>query len=121
MKRSQKIKWGKRIATLCVILILIGICIYLFPLIKDISTTEGQIKFKEEVDQLGMGYLIIIWSTSCSNYVSSFTRRAIRNISWYVLWNGRRNDIYFYIGIYYDNFNILSSSKIWKKTFISYI
>lgn len=61
MKRSQKIKWGKRIATLCVILILIGICIYLFPLIKDISTTEGQIKFKEEVDQLGIWGILLLF------------------------------------------------------------
>lgn len=50
----------KFILTSVAILIFIAIIIYLYPVIKDISTEEGQIAFKEKVDESGvLGMLLL--------------------------------------------------------------
>lgn len=54
MSREKKIKIFKRILTICVLGIFIGIIIYLFPIMKDLSTLEGQIEFKEKVENSGI-------------------------------------------------------------------
>lgn len=54
MSRKKKIKIFKSILTICVLGIFIGIIIYLFPIMKDLSTLEGQIEFKEKVANSGL-------------------------------------------------------------------
>ena len=54
MSRKKKIKIFKSILTICVLSIFIGIIIYLFTIMKDISTLEGQIEFKEKVSDSGL-------------------------------------------------------------------
>lgn len=54
MSRKKKIKIFKSILTICVLGIFIGIIIYLFPIMKDLSTLEGQIEFKEKVENSGI-------------------------------------------------------------------
>lgn len=53
MRRKNKIKIFKIILTLLVLAIFIGITIYLVPVMRNLSTTEGQIAFKEKVDNSG--------------------------------------------------------------------
>ena len=43
------------------ILLIIGIIIYLFPVMKDLSTHEGQLAFKARIEQSGiLGFLILL-------------------------------------------------------------
>lgn len=53
MDRKTKIKIFKIIIMVLVIALLIGITIYLFPVIKNLSTSEGQIEFKNKVNESG--------------------------------------------------------------------
>lgn len=53
MDRTKKIKIFKIIIMILVISLLIGITVYLFPVIKNLSTTEGQIEFKNKVNESG--------------------------------------------------------------------
>ena len=54
MSRKKKIMIFKSILTISVLIIFIGIIIYLFPIMKDLSTLEGQIEFKEKVSNSGL-------------------------------------------------------------------
>ncbi len=54
MSRKNKVKVFKIILTIIVITIFIGIIIYLFPVMKNLSTKEGQVAFKEKVDSSGI-------------------------------------------------------------------
>lgn len=53
MDRKTKIKIFKIIIMILVIALLIGITIYLFPVIKNLSTSEGQMEFKNKVNESG--------------------------------------------------------------------
>lgn len=60
MESKGKVKVFKIILTVLAIAIILGILIYLFPVIKDISTKEGQIAFKNKVNDLGVwGFLLL--------------------------------------------------------------
>lgn len=54
MSRKNKITIFKIILTLIVIIIFVGVTIYLFPVMKNLSTKEGQVAFKEKVDESGI-------------------------------------------------------------------
>ena len=59
-KKNKKILIFKIIVSIIVIAILIGATIYLFPVMKDLSTNEGQLAFKEKIQKSGaMGFLMI--------------------------------------------------------------
>ena len=49
MSRKTKIKVFKIILAILVLTLFIGITTYLFPVMKDLSSIEGQIAFKEKV------------------------------------------------------------------------
>src|SRR5699024_2754413 len=51
--RKDKIKIFKLILMAVVLLLIIGVIIYLLPVMKNLSTTEGQISFKEKVEKSG--------------------------------------------------------------------
>lgn len=61
MNKNNKIKIFKIILTLLVLALFIGITIYLFPVIKNLSTTEGQVEFKEKVDNSGIWGLLSLF------------------------------------------------------------
>lgn len=57
---SKKTKAFKYILFIIALAIVIGLIIYLFPVIKNLSTAEGQMDFKEHVANLGiLGYLAL--------------------------------------------------------------
>lgn len=60
MKKVNKVKILKIIALILALAIVIGIIIYLTPLMKDISTTEGQVRFKEKINSLGIYGVILL-------------------------------------------------------------
>lgn len=54
MSRKDKVKIFKIFLTIMVLCLFLGIIIYLFPIMKDLSTLEGQITFKEKVNNSGL-------------------------------------------------------------------
>lgn len=54
MKQEKKLKIFKIILMILVLAICIGMIIYLFPVMKNLSTKEGQIAFKEKVNNSGI-------------------------------------------------------------------
>lgn len=54
MSRKKKVKVFKLILTIIVLTLFVGITIYLFPVVKNLATVEGQIAFKEKVNNSGV-------------------------------------------------------------------
>ena len=60
MKKSKKIIFFFFLLMGMVIVLFIGIILYLFPVIKDLSTVEGQVAFKQRVNESGfLGMLML--------------------------------------------------------------
>ena len=60
LKNKEKKKIIKYILLALVILVFVGVILWLFPLMKNITTTQGQIEFKEKIDSMGfLGFLIL--------------------------------------------------------------
>lgn len=54
MSRKNKVKIFKIFLTIIVLSLFLGIIIYLFPIMRDLSTLEGQIAFKDKVENSGI-------------------------------------------------------------------
>ena len=54
MSRKNRIRVFKIFLTIIVLILFLGITIYLFPVMKELSTIEGQIEFKNRVDSSGI-------------------------------------------------------------------
>lgn len=54
MKRKDKVTIFKIILAIIVLTLFIGITIYLFPVMKDLATLEGQMNFKNKVENSGV-------------------------------------------------------------------
>lgn len=54
MSRKEKVRTFKIILGIAVIALLVGIIIYLLPVMKNLSTVEGKIAFKEKIDGSGV-------------------------------------------------------------------
>lgn len=60
MEQTKKHKIIKIILLILVTAIFVGLIIYLIPLMKEISTKEGQLAFKQKIDDLGiLGILVL--------------------------------------------------------------
>ena len=60
MKKNKKIKWFKIVLMGMVIVLFVGIILYLFPVISNLSTKEGQVAFKQRVNESGfLGMLML--------------------------------------------------------------
>ncbi len=62
MSRKKKVKIFKIILTVLVIVLFIGIIAYLFPVMKNLSTVEGQIAFKQKVENSGFLGLLTLFA-----------------------------------------------------------
>ena len=59
--KIKKTQIFKIILTIIVIAICIGVIIYLMPIIKNLSTTDGQMEFKQKIDDLGFLGLLMLF------------------------------------------------------------
>ena len=60
LKNEKRKKVIKYIILALVILVFIGVILWLFPLMRNITTTQGQLEFKEKIDSMGIiGALIL--------------------------------------------------------------
>lgn len=62
MSRKNKVKIFKIILTVLVIALFIGVIAYLFPVMKNLSTVEGQIAFKQKVENSGFFGVITLFA-----------------------------------------------------------
>ena len=61
MSKKNKLKIIKIVMFVITILLMIGITIYLYPVMKNLSTYEGQIEFKQKVSDSGiLGFLMLL-------------------------------------------------------------
>jgi len=57
---KKKSKMLKVLITVLAIVVLVGIIVYLFPIVKNLIKPEGRIEFKEKIDELGiLGVLLL--------------------------------------------------------------
>ena len=54
MKKINKVKIVQLILLIIVIILCAGLIAYLFPVMKNLSTYEGQIQFKDKVENSGI-------------------------------------------------------------------
>jgi len=61
MKKRNIVKFIKLILLIIILIVFIGLIAYLFPLMKNLSTHEGQIEFKEKIQSTGIyGFLSLL-------------------------------------------------------------
>lgn len=61
MEEKRKISFVKIILLIFVVIAFVGLIAYLFPVMKSLSTHEGQIAFKQRIDDSGiLGFLILL-------------------------------------------------------------
>ena len=53
LSMSKRVKAFKYILMIVVIILLVGLIVYLFPVMKNLSTPEGQLEFKNQVSDMG--------------------------------------------------------------------
>jgi len=58
MKKKNKL--FKTIISILVVTIVIGVIVYLFPMLKKLSTQEGQMAFKSIIDKLGIWGILLL-------------------------------------------------------------
>ncbi len=57
---SKRVKAFKYILIVLVIILLVGLVVYLVPVMKNLSTKEGQLEFKNQVEKMGiLGFLAL--------------------------------------------------------------
>ncbi len=61
MSRKNKVKIFKIMLTILVLAIFVGLMIYLFPVMKNLTTLEGQVAFKEKVENSGIWGLLSLF------------------------------------------------------------
>ena len=61
MRKKQIIKIFKAILLIIALIAIIGLTIYLFPVVINLSSREGQIEFKEKIDDLGILSVLLVF------------------------------------------------------------
>ena len=61
MKKRNVIRFIKLLLLILVVIVFVGLTIYLWPLIKNLSTHEGQVAFKDKIQSTGIyGFLTLL-------------------------------------------------------------
>ena len=61
MEKKNKVKFIKIVVLILVLIILVAMIAYLLPVMKNLSTHEGQVAFKERIESSGIfGFLILL-------------------------------------------------------------
>lgn len=61
MNRKSKVRIFKILLMILVVTILLGSILYLFPVMKNLSTKEGQVAFKEKVENSGIIGMLLLF------------------------------------------------------------
>lgn len=89
--QSKKVKIFKITVFIVFLLIMLFLTIRLVPLFKSISTEQGRIEFKQEIESLGIeGIFIIIGLMIVQIFIPILPRRTSRGTSRNVIWSNWR-------------------------------
>lgn len=69
MEQTKKHKVIKIMLLIIVTAIFVGLIIYLIPLMKEISTKEGQLAFKQKIDDLGIWGILLLFALQLAQIV----------------------------------------------------
>ncbi len=61
MKKENGVKLFKKIVTILVLVLMIGMIVYLFPVMKNLSSPEGQAAFQQKVEKSGIGGMLTLF------------------------------------------------------------
>ena len=61
MIKKSRIKVLKIVLMIAVIMVCLGLVIYLVPVMKNLSTVDGQVKFKEKIHELGVWGILLLF------------------------------------------------------------
>lgn len=87
----DKSKILKIISLVIFVLLMVYLTMKFIPLFKSISTAEGRIAFKEDIEGLGVkGIFAIVGLMITQIFLPILPRRTSRSISWNVVWTNRR-------------------------------
>lgn len=117
--KNKNIKRIKFVIFIAVIIISVCLIIYLFPLMKNLSTLEGQVAFKERVSNSGIyGYLMLLGLQFAQIFLVVLPGEPLEMLSGMCYGAIRRNIFYIKFSCYYLNNNLFSCKKIWKRIYI---
>ena len=68
MSKNNKVKIFKIILTIIVLILIIGIIAYLFPVMKNLSSLEGQVAFKQKVEDSGILGMLSLFGYKLHKY-----------------------------------------------------
>lgn len=90
--QSKKMKIFKLIVLIVVIAMMVALTIRLLPIFEGISTEQGRIDFKKEIESLGVeGIFIIIGLMVAQIFLPILPRRTSGDTCWYVIWTNWRS------------------------------
>ncbi|MDR0979099.1 MAG: VTT domain-containing protein [Lachnospiraceae bacterium] len=72
MKKDLIAKILKILLTIAIVALLVAISIYIFPFIKNISTPEGQVEFKNQISNLGLWGFLVLFGLELAQIVLVF-------------------------------------------------
>lgn len=117
--KNKNIKRIKFVIFIAVVIISVCLIIYLFPLMKNLSTLEGQVAFKEKVNNSGIyGYLMLLGLQFAQIFLVVLPGEPLEVLSGMCYGVIRRNIFYIKFSRYYLNNNLFSCKKIWKRIYI---
>lgn len=107
---KKKAKIVKIIMLIIFIIIMALLTAKLFPLFKDISTEEGRLNFKQEIESLGYeGMLIIIGLIIVQIFLPILPGEPVEVLARNVLWANRRTNSCIFRSIPKQFYNLLCS------------
>lgn len=119
MSNKRKVKIFKLILSIVAIFLIVGIILYMFPIIKGLLTKNGKELYKKKVIKAGVGGIFMIVGLELIKVFLAFIPgEPIEIVARDVLWKNVGN--YYHNDVCCDcyNYNILFSKKIWEKIYI---
>ena len=116
MSRKNKVKILKRVMTGLVLIVMIGMIAYLFPVMKNLSSLEGQVAFKQKVENSGIFGMLTLFGLQVAQIfliiVPGEPLEILAGMCYGAAW---RNDIYY--GFCWGDIcrYLRIGAKIWNK------
>lgn len=115
---SKRTKAFKYILMVLVIALLIGLIVYLFPVIRNLSTPEGQLEFKNQVSSMGiLGYLALFGLQFAQIFLIIIPGEPIEILAG-MCYGGLGGLIFITISVFLITTLIFFSVKKWGRKFV---
>ena len=119
MSNKKKIKIFKIILLIIAICLIVGMIMYMFPIINQLLTENGKKEYKEKVKKAGMGGIFMIFGLELIKVFLVFIPgEPIEIVARNVLWENMGNSYYNVFCCNCCHNYLLFSKNIWKKIYI---